>query len=100
MIVVSGYLQVNPSDRDTLLQDRQDSILRARAEQGCMEFTFAADSTDPGIIRVFEIWSSPEALEAHLDGRDRSAGSTSKVPIIARELTRYEIAASGPLRAL
>jgi quinol monooxygenase YgiN len=99
VIVVAGYIEVEPRDRDAFLQDRQESILRARTEPGCMEFTFAADSTDQGILRVFEIWASADELEAHLDRRDRSSSPASPVQVRGRELIRYEIASAGPLRS-
>jgi quinol monooxygenase YgiN len=37
-----------------------------RAEDGCIEYNFAEDVLDPGLIRVSELWDSREQLAAHL----------------------------------
>ena len=37
----------------------------SRAEDGCIEYAYSEDLTDPGLIHVFENWRDEEALHAH-----------------------------------
>ena len=97
MIVVAGYIELDPAERKEFLAVREPSIRAVREETGCVEYSFAADATDPGIVRVFEIWETPEALDAHL--AVRSMSSESRVAVHSRALLRYEIASVGPLRS-
>ena len=34
-------------------------------EPGCLAYSYAEDVVEPGLIRVFELWSSNEALTDH-----------------------------------
>jgi quinol monooxygenase YgiN len=38
----------------------------SRAQQGCLDYTFAPDPLEPKRILLFERWDSQEALDAHL----------------------------------
>jgi hypothetical protein len=54
------------------------------------------DSLDEGRVRLFEIWESAVHLDEHLR-QSRSSGSQGpSVPLLARNVMRYEIAAYGP----
>ena len=37
----------------------------SRAEAGCIEYNYAEDLLEPGLIRVSEVWESHEHLAAH-----------------------------------
>ena len=41
-------------------------ICASRAEAGCLDYAYAIDLLEPGLIRVLERWASREALAAHL----------------------------------
>lgn len=99
MIIVAGYIDVNPDEREAFLRSRQENIARSRLEDGCIEYTFSADSTDPGRVRVFECWASAGQLDVHL-GRPAPVGDPApNVRPSARELLRYEVGSAGPLRS-
>ena len=68
MVIVSGVFEVEPSERDDYLAGRVDAMRRSRAEDGCLEYVFAADPVDPGRIILYERWASQAALDAHLAG--------------------------------
>lgn len=36
------------------------------AEEGCIQYAFAEDVAEPGLLRISEIWASREALDAHM----------------------------------
>ena len=71
-----------------------------RSEPGCIEYSFSADGLDPGLIRIFEIWESQEALTTHLGVLAGQQGQSSGAPAIAvkkADVLQYAISSSGPL---
>ena len=96
MLIVAGYIDVAPEGRAEFLAARMTTIAATREEPGCLEYTFAADATDPGRVRVFERWETADDLETHLARLSTRPQST--VEVIGRELLRYEISDIGPLR--
>ena len=43
----------------------QKMIAASREEEGCLEYAYAQDITDPGILRVVEKWKDEDALAFH-----------------------------------
>ena len=43
----------------------QRMVSASRAEPGCLEYSYAQDVFDPGLIRITEVWSDRAALDAH-----------------------------------
>ena len=99
MIIVAGYIEVDPEDREAFLFSRQDNIARVRLEDGCIEYTFSADSSDSSRVRVFEVWESAQKLDIHLDQRPVGQKEGPVVTPRSRELFRYEVGSSRPLRS-
>jgi quinol monooxygenase YgiN len=75
MVIVGGSFQVDPSQRDAFIAERHEIMRRSRAEDGCLEYTFAADPLDDGRVVLFERWASQEALDAHLAGLTTDDGT-------------------------
>ena len=48
----------------------RDAVAAARAatlpETGCIQYAFAEDVADPGVLHVSEIWADRAALDAHI----------------------------------
>ena len=65
MIVVAGTISINPSDMEAYRAAAAPMIEATLAEEGCQTYNFAQSVVDPTEIRIFEIWESNEALEAH-----------------------------------
>ena len=64
----------------------------SRAEQGCLEYTFAADPLDSGRVVLFERWESQEALDAHLAAqRSGPRSSDTDVVPITSTITIYDV---------
>ena len=98
MVIVAGTIEVDPDQRDAFLQGRADSILTTRKEPGCVEYSFSADANDPGLIRIFEIWESGDALQTHLGVLASQQGQQTSGPAPKNaSVTRYEVSSSGPL---
>lgn len=58
MIIVSGWLIVDPGERESYLAGCREVIVQARAAPGCIDFHLAADPIEPGRINIFEQWDS------------------------------------------
>ena len=97
MIIVAGHIDVAPEQREEFLAGRAQTIRASRAEAGCIEYVFSADSLEPGRVRVFERWESKEALRAHLSALQSAAPAAGGVPRLATELVQYEAGPGGAL---
>ena len=66
MVIVGGRFEVNPEERDAFLAERHEIMRTSRGEDGCLEYTFAADPLEADRVILFERWESQAALDAHL----------------------------------
>lgn len=94
MLIVAGTFDMEPELRDDFLAARTEAIMRSRGEAGCIDYSFAADSVDPGRVRLFEIWESRADLEAHQKVM-RAASAVPDIPVV-RAVSYYEIASVEP----
>ncbi|MDT0478973.1 putative quinol monooxygenase [Streptomyces doebereineriae] len=65
-IIVAGWMDYEPADRDTMLGHLVEVGMRTRAaEPGCLDYAMTADPADERRIRVYERWVSQQALDEH-----------------------------------
>jgi quinol monooxygenase YgiN len=99
MIVVSGRLPVRPDQRDRAVAAVTALMSATRAEEGCAEYTFSADLTDPDVFCFFERWESEETMKAH-QGSPHFAeflGIAAEVVGGRPEGTRYDVSGSASI---
>lgn len=65
MIILMGYLHLNPSDVEEFAADVQAVASSTRAEEGCLFYAATMEKTRPGNMLVVERWQDQEALTAH-----------------------------------
>jgi quinol monooxygenase YgiN len=65
MIIVAGTISIDPADFDSYRAAAESMIAATLQEDGCQVYNFAQSVVDPTEVRIFEIWDSKEALEAH-----------------------------------
>lgn len=65
MIIVTGTFRVAPSMMEVVRGAMEPMITASRAEEGCIEYAYAFDVLDKGLVRVSEKWRDRAALEAH-----------------------------------
>lgn len=99
MIVISGRLSVRSDQRDRAVAAANALMSATRAEEGCAEYTFSADLSDPDTFCFFERWESEEALKSHQGSAHMKEfmGVAAEVLAGAPDGTRYDISGSAPL---
>jgi quinol monooxygenase YgiN len=91
VLIVGGSFEVEPGDRDAFIAERHDTMRSSRAEEGCLEYTFAADPIDPGRVVLFERWENNEALDRHL-ARLRDSPRAGGVGQKSASIVIYDVA--------
>ena len=66
MIVVVGQFRLPAARMDEARPVMAKVMLATRAEAGCVQYNYAEDLLDPGLIRVSELWQSRAQLAAHM----------------------------------
>ncbi len=99
MIQINGTITL-AEDADEDVLDAVVKMVRAsRAEDGCLDYSFARDLADPRVLVLFERWRDREALAAH--GASSHMAEFQKVmaanPPQARALRLYETDEGQPL---
>lgn len=98
-VAVIGQFRMPPESMAAARPLMAKVMLATRAEDGCIEYNYAEDVLDPGLIRVSEVWDSREQLAAHLKtahmaiwGEERTALGLS-----GRKITVYEVSGAAEL---
>jgi quinol monooxygenase YgiN len=100
MVIVGGWFQVEPGERDAFIAGQLESMRASRAEAGCIEYVVAPDPLDPGRAILFERWEDQAALDAHLAGMRSSAPADPDTPRVAAKglsIVVYDVAGERPL---
>lgn len=92
MLIIAGYLEVSPSERDAYVQECVPVVQAARTAPGCLDFCITADSVNPGLVRVFERWETEEQLLAF---RGSGPSDDKQAAIVAADLKRYGVSTEG-----
>jgi quinol monooxygenase YgiN len=89
LVIVAGTFTVDPDRRAEFLEGRLESIRASREDRGCLEYTMSADAVDPGLVRLFEMWTSLADLQAHVERIRSSSPAEGGVPVLARDMKIY-----------
>ena len=94
MIIVSGWIQVEPEQRQAYLDTCRPIIEAARAAPGSLGFHLSADPIEPDRINVFEQWQTAGDVESfRQDGPDADLQAV----ILGASVHQHEIASTTPL---
>ena len=66
MIVVIGQFRMPAAAMEAARPLMATVMTATRAEPGCIEYNYAEDVLDPGLIRVSEVWETRAQLGAHM----------------------------------
>jgi quinol monooxygenase YgiN len=92
-LVVSGWLRVDPAERDAYVAACRRAVELARGAPGCLAFSVTADSVDPGLVMVLERWTDEAALLAF---RDLPDDGTTVPDVLDADVRRYHVDGEGP----
>ncbi len=63
MLIIAGYVLMDPEKRDAFVAAHRDLVARARQAPGCLDVAISADALDPRRVNNFERWESWELLD-------------------------------------
>ncbi|GAB2722900.1 MULTISPECIES: putative quinol monooxygenase [Comamonas] len=65
MLLIVGTVRLPAANLERALPAMRAMVEASRAEAGCLEYGYAQDVLEPGLIHVKELWSDQAALDAH-----------------------------------
>ncbi|TPM33073.1 putative quinol monooxygenase [Mesorhizobium sp. B2-3-5] len=92
MLLVIGTIRMPPNRFEEARSAMESMISGSRGEDGCLEYSYARDVLDAGLIRVTEVWRDKAALDAHFRSPHISEWRSSwpALGIGERNLVLYE----------
>ena len=99
MIQINGTIRIAENAEESTISALVTMMEKSRAEDGCIDYTFGRDLSDPQVLLLFERWRDAAALAAH--GQSDHMREFQKVmaanPPASRDLRRYETDEGKPL---
>ena len=102
MIQINGTITLAPgtvANNPETVEAIKTMVAASRAEDGCLDYTFAQDLSDPDTLIIYERWRDQEAVAAH--GKSPHMAEFQKVmaanPPVGRNLRMYETDDGNPL---
>jgi quinol monooxygenase YgiN len=88
MVIVAGYLVVEPTHRADYLAGCRAVVEQARRASGCLDFAISADLLDPSRVDIFERWESRAAVDAF---RGSGPGDEQQGSIVSASVSEYDV---------
>ena len=98
-LIIAGTVRIPPDNIETFRPHMLAMMTASRAEDGCIDYDYAIDVFEPGVIRIFEIWRDQAALEAHFAAPHMAEWRAAwpSFGVSDRRLFAYEVASERPL---
>ena len=95
-LIIAGTVRVPPEFLNDFRPHMRAMLDASRAEDGCLEYSYAEDVLDPGLIRVSEVWASREQLAAHLKTPHMAVWAQERagLGLTGRKITVYAVSGS------
>jgi quinol monooxygenase YgiN len=99
MLIVAGTVRVPAEHLDAFRPHMLEMLKLSRAEDGCLDYSYAEDVAEPGLIHVFERWRDQAALDHHftLPHMERWRAAWPSFGVSDRRLFAYEVASDRPV---
>jgi quinol monooxygenase YgiN len=65
MLLIVGTIRLLTHNMNAARPIMKRMVEASRAEQGCVEYSYAEDVFDPGLIHVKELWTDQDSLDRH-----------------------------------
>lgn len=93
MILIAGTVRFPAENMPAARPVMARMVTETRAEDGCLQYAFAEDVLDPGLIHISELWRDPAALDLHREAahmtRWRAEGA--ELGAHGRDLRFYDV---------
>jgi quinol monooxygenase YgiN len=66
MLLITGTFRLPPERLVEARPIMERMIKASREEPGCIDYSYAEDILDAGLVRVMEVWRDRPSLQAHL----------------------------------
>jgi quinol monooxygenase YgiN len=98
-LIIAGTVRVPPENLERFKPHMLAMLAASRAEDGCIEYSYAVDVAQPGLVRIYEAWRDQDALDAHFKTPHMATWRAAwpEFGVSDRRLTLYEIAAERAL---
>ena len=92
-LLIAGTVRVPPQNVDPFRPHMREMMAASQAEDGCLDYNYAEDVTEPGLIHVFERWRDQGALDAHFrtEHMARWRAAWPSFGVSDRRLFAYEV---------
>ena len=88
MVIVVGYLRVEPPQREGYLASCHGVVQQARQAPGCLDFAISADLLDPSRVNILERWESQAAADVF---RGSGPGDGQHAAIVSASVSEYHV---------
>ncbi len=103
MLLIIGTIRIAPERLAEARPAMQKVIAASREEAGCLEYSYAEDVLNPGLIHITERWASQVAFDDHFASDHLAAwcGAWKNLGIFDRQLSIFPVSEPEaiPLRA-
>lgn len=90
MLIVTGYMYVEPASLAEFVHDIQDLAIATRQRDGNLSYDAAVDDPLAGRLLIAERWRDQTALDAHLHATDTIAFVGRWGHAIRGEIRKYD----------
>ncbi len=90
MVIVGGFIVVDPLRRDNYLAGCAEVMQQARRAPGCLDFAITPDPLDAGRVDIFERWESQAAVNAF---RGKGPRAEQQDAIVSGAVYEYDVSA-------
>ena len=99
MLLIVGTIRLPPENVTRARSAMADMVAASRAEEGCVEYSYAEDVLEPGLIHVKELWRDRSALDRHFASDHIRAWRSTwpELGIGERNLQAYEVGDASPV---
>ncbi len=93
MIIVMGTIKMGDGEIDRLQPAMATQMAATAAEDGCEQYVFSRDVTDPNMILISERWRDEAALNTHMKAPHMAVfnAAIGGAKILGLSVKRYDV---------
>jgi quinol monooxygenase YgiN len=93
VLLITGTIRLPPGALARARPAMRAMVEASRAEPGCLDYSYAEDVLDPGLMHITELWDTRAHLQAHFRSNHIAAwrAQWAALAISGRNLKLYEV---------